>query len=97
MSNAILAITDGTTRISFLEEGGFLLKGWQPTTAPWKAGGYWSQSALSTGRRLRTVKYDNIVDVFTLDIAQCGQDELIESVNALMELLEKAAAYWTEG
>lgn len=94
MSNPVLAITDGTTRIDLLNF--FKLVDWMPKTAAPKGGGVWRGSPFSQGRQLVIHEYDNIIDTFSLIATGNGSvDALIRATQDIRRLLEKAVEYWT--
>lgn len=96
MSYSILRITDGTNTVDFLDtRRGFLLHDWQPSISPFKGGGVWQSSPLSDGRRMVMRNFDNSIETFNLKCTAGSMDTVIEYVQGLMELLEKALAYWT--
>src|SRR3990170_8835714 len=95
-----LKITDGTTSISLIADdsygkGPFYLNSWRQAVAQPKGGGVFQQSALSDGRRIISKQWENVIDTFTLHIGDVDQDSLIDSLQDLRELLEKAVQYWT--
>ena len=94
---ARLEVTDGTTTISLIQDGGnaFNLNRWQPTIIPVKGGGTWQQSALSDGRQLVNKHFGNAIEPFDLKIAGEDANIVIGEVEALRLLLEKAADFWT--
>ena len=93
MSDGVLAITDGTTRIDLLDL--FKLVEWTPQTAAPKGGGVWRDSPFLQGRQLVLHEYENIIDTFELvAIGGGSKDVLIENTQNLRRLLEKAVAYW---
>lgn len=96
MATPILAITDGTTRVSLLtSNSGINACNYEPGRPAFKDDGGWADSSLSDGRQLQMRKWTNIVDVFTLIISGDSQDAIIEDARNLTMLLEKAVSYWT--
>lgn len=94
---AILRITDGTTTVNLLSpetEPGFHLQSWRPTIPFYKGGGTFQESSLSWGRTLVDKQFENIIDTFSLKANDINQDGLIQVVQDLRRLLEKASSYW---
>lgn len=96
MATPILAITDGTTRVSLLAKNGSGINccEYTPARPTTKGDGVWADSSISDGRQLQMRKWGNIIDVFTLVISGKDQDSIIEDARNLTELLEKAVSYW---
>lgn len=96
MANPILAITDGTTRVNLLVDGttGIGVCDWTPARPTFKDDGVWANSSISDGRQLQMRKWENIIDVFTINISDCSQDRIIAFSRSLTALLEKAVQYW---
>ena len=93
MTQGILVITDGTTRIDLLSL--FVLGEWTPQTAQAKGGGVWRDSPFLQGRQLVLHEYENIIDTFELKAKGDGDvNLLICNTQDLRRLLEKAIAYW---
>lgn len=95
-SNSILRITDCISPVDFLSiDDGFLVCDWIPTVAQLKNGGVWQSSPLVDGKRLASRNFDNAVETFTLTIKGASQDAVINYIQSLTTMLEKAVAYWT--
>lgn len=97
MSNQpILQITDGTITIDLLaRQEGVILKEWTPVIPEPKDGGVFSDSPLSSGRRLVLRNYDNAIETFEIVVRAGSQDSVIEFVRKLRGLLTQAHEYWT--
>jgi len=93
---AILAITDGDTRIELTGTSayGVRLLEWLPHDAPIKTA-VWSSSPVHDGQYPRAMYRDNATE--TLRIAVCGttQDAAIATLRRLRRLLQSAREYWT--
>lgn len=95
MFNPILRISDGTTTVDLLNLHGWLLQDWSPAVAEPKGGGVFRNSPLVNGRKLAYRKVDNITDTFNLVGSKGSQNSMIQSIQELQRLLEKATSYWT--
>ena len=95
MSNAILAITDGTLRFSLITRP-WQLQSWIPQRANLKGGGIRRGSPLSDGTRLIDFSYANTIDTFMLKVIHGEQDGVIRTRQELDRLLEKARRYWVD-
>lgn len=95
MANAILVMTDGTTRIDMLKVlSGFSVSDWRQAIAQYKGGGTWQGSALSDGRKLADTKFDNVSETFPIQAVKGSkQDVAIHILQEFFRLSEKAAAY----
>lgn len=95
-SNSILRITDCLTTINLLSiYDGYLVCDWVPAVAQLKNGGVWQSSPLMDGKRLSSRNFDNAVETFTLTIKGASQDAVIDFIQSLTTMLEKATSYWT--
>jgi len=70
-----------------------MLVNWTPVRPSTKA--VWQSSALSDGRQLRDIHYNNMFDTFTLTNRHQNVDMLIRACQNLDRLLIKARQYWT--
>ncbi len=95
MSNAILAITDGTLRYSLITRP-WWLEDWIPQNPPLKGGGIRRGSPLSDGTRLVDFSYANVIDTFMLKVMHGEQDGAIRNLQDMKRLLEKGRRYWTD-
>lgn len=95
MTSGILRITDGTTTISLIDAK-FKLDdgGWSPANPELENGGIWQDSSLSDGRRLVMAKFANVRDVFSSKLHGGCQDDLIQQMQELKRLGEKARSFW---
>lgn len=92
---AILEITDGTTKISLLDaHKGFHLIDWQPSFPQAKDGGVFRSSPFAPGRALVNRQFDNLFETFTVSVDADSQDTLIAHWTELIDLLEGALDYW---
>lgn len=89
-----LVVTDGTDELDLLQLPGFQLEGWRPSISGYKGGGVYQQSPLSDGRRLVDRRFDNSFETFRFKAKGVSQDELIQSMQNMRRMLEKAANYW---
>lgn len=95
----ILKITDGTTSVEFVDGTGNLLHlvEFRSQIAGYKSGGTFQSSPLTHGRQLVDTKYDNIIDTIEFTVQDgASQNASIAAVRTLLQLLVKAAAYWTD-
>jgi hypothetical protein len=97
MINPILRITDGTTTVNLLDLKGWTLSDWKPAVAEPKGGGVFRNSPFVDGRKLSYRKMDNIIDTFTIIGSKDSQNDMIDSIQKLQRLLEKAVSYWITG
>ena len=95
MSNAILAITDGTLRYSLITRP-WWLEDWIPQNPPLKGGGIRRGSPLSDGTRLVDFSYANTIDTYMLKVMHGEQDGAIRNLQDMKRLLEKGRRYWTD-
>ena len=95
MSNAILAITDGTFRYSLITRP-WQLESWIPQDPPLKGGGIRRGSPLSDGTRLVDYSYANTIDTFMLKVMHGEQDGAIRNLQDMKRLLEKGRRYWVD-
>ena len=95
MSNAILAITDGTLRYSLITRP-WQLEDWIPQDPLLKGGGIRRGSPLSDGTRLIDFSYANTIDTFMLKVMHGEQDGAIRNLQDMKRLLEKGRRYWTD-
>jgi hypothetical protein len=93
---AILRITDGTTIINLLSktEPGYHLQTWRPNIPFYKGGGTFQESSLSWGRTLVDKQFENVIDTLELKANDINQNGLIQVLQDLRRLLEKASSYW---
>lgn len=91
-----LKISDGTAdgTVDLLALKGWLLKDWKPSVPEAKGGGTFRNSPFLDGKHLAYRKFDNVTDTFNLVGSQGDQDEMIETIQKLQRLLEKALSYW---
>ena len=95
---AIFRITDGTTIVDLIKpQGGygFHLVSWRPSIPSYKGGGAFQESSLSWGRRLIDKQFENYISTLSLTANQTSQDILIQELQEIRRLLEKASSYWT--
>jgi len=98
----ILRITDGDwiTNLTNDESGWILLSsGWQPQTASFKGGGYYSNAMMAHGAQLRHAVFDNVVEALQLklDFYQGETDLMTNQIDMLEELgMVRAPRYWTD-
>lgn len=99
MAYSLLRLTDGTIAgtVNLLSlVNGFHLSDWEPVVAEAKGGGVWHDSALADGRQLVLRQLGNVIETFSLKVNEdCSQDLLIQDLQNLRRLLEKALAYFT--
>lgn len=102
-TSPILYLTDGTVkengqlnRLDLLSEKiGVRLRNWNPSISQYKQGGYFSESALGSGRRLVRRAFSNAVEVMELEILGHSQDGTIKFLRELLDFQEQAADFWT--
>lgn len=92
----LFEITDGTNTIRFFGvKSPYRLQDWTPAVAQEKNGGVWNNPLFTDGKQLISVSHENIIDTFAIAITGRDHDNLTENIRKLVELLEKAQAYWT--
>lgn len=93
-----LILTDGAQRLDLLGGNrtgkGFTLKQYTPGRLQAKSGGVWANNPLGPGRRLKQRAPGNVADALELEINYPTPEEIIQALEALDTLLEKALAYW---
>ena len=94
----ILEVSNGTTTVSFLNEGsGFILDEWEPKITQKKDGGVWKSSGVSDGRQLALKRYENVEEIFLLKLTACDANTIYNNLRRLRELLNQAESYWITG
>lgn len=96
MTDAILAITDGTIRINLINpSSGFHLISWNPAITDYKGGGVFQNPPLADWRQLRVGKWDTAIEPMELHINGANPNGAATILQELRQLLEKANQYWT--
>lgn len=96
MTDAILAITDGTTRVDLINpSSGFHLISWDPAITDYKGGGVFQNPPLADWRQLRVGKWDTAIEPMELHVNGANPNGAATILQELRQLLEKANQYWT--
>jgi len=92
---ATVTISDGTTFVDLIaDDTGFHLCNWERALATWKGGGVWRDPVLGEGRQLQFAKYGNVFENLILQANATSQDNMIQSEQDLIRLLNQASDYW---
>jgi len=97
MATPILRLTDGVTSINLITSNGqhgIHLDDWVPVVSGYKNDGVWSDSPLADGGRIVDRQWANVNEVYDIKVDDSTQNSIIETVQDLRRLLEKAAEYW---
>src|SRR5690606_20113114 len=98
-SELLLKTTDRQIDLLALNKGasgGIGVDDYTPGRPNFKGGGVWQDGPIATGRRPVFGVRGNVVDALTIKIAGKSHRSVIESQNALDEMLEQAMAYWLQ-
>lgn len=96
MTDAILDITDGTTRISLINpSSGFHLVSWIPAITDYKGGGVFQNPPLADWQQLRLANWATAEENFGLHVNGANQNGVALMLQQIRQLLEKANQYWT--
>lgn len=96
MTDAILAITNGTTRVDLINpSSGFHLISWNPAITDYKGGGVFQNPPLADWRQLRVGKWETAIESMELHINGANPDGAAVILQELRQLLEEANQYWT--
>jgi hypothetical protein len=88
----ILAISDGTTRISLHNDIGLYLRDWRPGRPGDKK--VRREPAFGGGAQVVMNEYGNVIDTFEVGLRGYCQDHIIEDLQDADRLLQKAVNYW---
>ena len=93
MSNAVFAISDGTTRISLLNKGsGVVLEEWQPARPQPRE--HRQQSPFAPGSQVVYRTWEDVIETLSFAAVGTSQDVIIHECQELDRLLLAAVDYW---
>lgn len=98
-SEFLLKTTDRQIDLLALNKGasgGIGIDDYTPGRPNFKGGSVWQDSPIANGRRPVFGVRGNVADALTIKIAGKSHRSVIESQNALDEMLEQAMAYWLQ-